>query len=298
MNYLITGASGFIGKHLVTYLISQGNSVNYLGRIRSTQLDSRAAFHWWPAGEPPPLSSVPRVDVVVNLAGETIAQRWTEKAKREIRASRVERTRALVDGIRNMRHKPATLISASAVGYYGDRGDEVLTEDSAPGSDFLADLCVEWEREAQRAGEIGLRVIPIRIAMVLGKGGGALPQMLQPFRWGLGGKFGDGRQWMSWIHVRDLIRLIVFAAETPAISGPLNASSPNPVRNAEFAEELGQAVHRPAKLTIPRFAMKLALGEMAESVLASTRAIPKAAQQAGFAFEFPELGAALREAVG
>src|SRR5579875_1294618 len=150
MNYLITGASGFIGKHLVTYLISQGNSVNYLGRIRSTQLDSRAAFHWWPAGEPPP-SSVPRVDVVVNLAGETIAQRWTEKAKREIRASRVERTRALVDGIRNMRHKPATLISASAVGYYGDRGDEVLTEDSAPGSDFLADLCVEWEREAQRA---------------------------------------------------------------------------------------------------------------------------------------------------
>ncbi|MGH9583500.1 MAG: TIGR01777 family oxidoreductase, partial [Bryobacteraceae bacterium] len=298
MNYLITGATGFIGRRLAGYLLARGDSVNYLGRTRSQALDSRAAFHCWPRGEPPPLDSVLRTDTVVHLAGETVAQRWTPETKREIRRSRIERTRALVDGLRELKHKPQTLISASAVGYYGDRGDEVLTEASAPGHDFLADLCAAWEREAARAAEFGMRVVSVRIGVVLGREGGALPKMLRPFRLGLGGRLGSGRQWMSWIDADDLIRLIVFAAETPAVSGALNGSSPRPVRSAEFTEELARALRRPAKLAVPAFALKLLLGEMSEVVLASTRAAPEAAQRAGFGFEFSDLAGALRHVVG
>lgn len=295
MNYLITGATGFIGRRLVDFLLSRGDAVNYLGRTRSTRLDSRAAFHCWPEGEPPPLNSVPRTDAMIHLAGETVAQRWTPDVKRKIRESRVGRTRALVAGLREVKYGPRVLISASAIGYYGDRGDEILTEASAPGRGFLADVCVEWEREAQRATEFGVRVVQMRSAVVLGRDGGALSKMLGPFRLGLGGKLGGGRQWMSWIDIHDLIRLMVFAAETSSISGPLNGSSPQPVRNADFTQELGRVMHRPAKMAVPAFALKLALGEMAESVLGSTRVIPDAALRAGFAFEYPHLGAALRK---
>lgn len=298
MNFLITGATGFIGRKLVNFLLARGDSVNYLARTRSATLDSRCAFYCWPEGGPPPLNSVPRPHAIIHLAGETIAQRWTARAKSEIRRSRIERTRALVDAVRDLKHKPEVLVSAAAIGYYGDRGEEVLTEESAPGKGFLPDLCIEWEREAKRAAEFGLRVVSVRIGVVLGKEGGALPKMLRPFRLGLGGRVASGRQWMSWIDADDLVRILVFAAETPSISGPLNGTSPQPVRNAEFTGELARALRRPARMAVPAFALKLSLGEMSEVLLASERVIPEAAQKAGFSFEFSDLRAALRHALG
>ncbi len=298
MNYLITGATGFIGQRLVAHLLASGNEVNYLGPTRSNTLDSRAAFHCWNRGEAPPLNSVPTFDVLVNLAGEPIAQRWTDDIKRRIYSSRVEGTRKLVTAIGDLKHKPSVLISASAVGYYGDRGDEILKESSAPGDDFLAKVCIDWEREALRGREFGLRVAPVRIAAVLGREGGALKQMLTPFRLGMGGRFGSGRQWMSWIHVDDLARLFVFAAENSGAAGPLNGSSPEPVRNGDFVRALGRALHRPAVLPLPKFALKLALGEVADFLVGSVRVIPEATERAGFQFKFPQLGGALEALVG
>ncbi len=294
MNYLITGATGFIGGKLVSALLSGGHRVNYLGRKRSKELDSRAAFHCWNAEEKPPLNSVPRLDAVIHLAGEPIAQRWTKEVKQRIYDSRVAKTRSLVSTIGELRYKPAVLVCASAVGYYGNRGDEILTEESSPGSGFLADLCVKWEQEAFKAQEFGLRVVPIRIATVLGREGGALRKMLTPFKLGLGGKFGSGRQWMPWIHINDLVRLFIFAAENSSVSGPLNGSSPLAVTNAEFTKVLAGVLGRPAPWTIPKFALKLDLGEMADFVFDSLRVAPKATEQTGFRFEHPELREALQ----
>jgi hypothetical protein len=298
MNYLIIGATGFLGTNLVNTLLDTGNEVNYLGRKRSTRLDSRAAYFCWQPGEAPPMDAMPRLDAVVNLAGEPIAQRWNTGVKRRIRESRIQLTHQLVEGLGSLKHKPSVLVNASAVGYYGDRGDEILTEASGPGSGFLAELCVDWEREAFRAAEFGLRVSVVRTGVVLGREGGALRQMLPPFRWGLGGQFGSGRQWMPWIHVRDLIRLFVFAAEANQIGGPINASAPKPVRNAEFTRELARALHRPALFAIPRFALRAALGEMTEFLFASSHMVPKAPEDAGFQFEFRSLDSALRDLLG
>jgi uncharacterized protein len=294
MNYLITGASGFIGRKLVHLLLSAGHSVDYLGRQRSTSLDSRTAFHCWIPGEKPPLSSVPPVDAIIHLAGEPVAQRWTPEVKQRIYTSRVEGTRRLVSAIGELRHKPAVLVTASAVGYYGDRGDEVLTESGAPSTDFLAKLCVDWEREATRARELGVRVVPIRIGIVLGRDGGALKQMMTPFRLGIGGRLGNGRQWVPWIHVDDLLRLFVFAASNSSIDGVLNGSSPEPVRNAAFTSSLADALHRPAILPVPKFVLKIAVGELADYMFASVRVMPEAAKQSGFKFDYPELYGALK----
>jgi uncharacterized protein len=294
MTFLITGATGFIGKKLANLLLARGDAVNYLGRARSPQLDSRVAYHPWNnVKELPPLNSVPRLDAVVHLAGEPIAQRWTRAAKKRIYSSRVEGTRQLVTAIGNLRYKPKVLVSASAIGYYGDRGDETLIERSAWGNGFLTEVCRDWEREALRAREFGLRVVTPRFATVLGREGGALPKMLTPFRLGLGGKFGDGRQWMSWIHINDLLRLLLFAVENQAATGALNASSPRPVTNAEFTRTLAAAMRRPAVLSVPKIAVKLALGEMANLVFESLRVLPQATQQAGFRFEQPKLAGAL-----
>jgi len=294
MDYLITGATGFIGQSLVARLLEGGNEVNYLARKRTKTLDSRAAFHLWTPGELPPLDSVPTSDIVINLVGEPVAQRWDESAKRRIYESRVDGTRKLVSAMAGLRHKPSVLISASATGYYGNRGAEILTETSAPGTDFLADVCVQWEREALRARELGLRVVLIRIAPVLGRGGGVLPKMLPIFRLGLGGKLARGTQWMPWIHMDDLARLFLFAAEHADMEGPFNASAPQPVTNAEFTRALGRALHRPACFSVPKFALRLALGEAANPMTASERVLPKAAQEAGFDFRYPEIGGALR----
>jgi uncharacterized protein (TIGR01777 family) len=299
MTYLLTGATGFIGTRLTEMLLAKGSSVFYLGRKRSRQLDSRAAFQLWkdPAGTVAPLDSVPRFDAVIHLAGEPIAQRWTSDVKRKIRESRTLTTRNLVEGIARLRQRPRVLISASAIGFYGDRGDERLTESSGPGAGFLAELCQEWEREAAQARELGLRVVSVRTGVVLAKEGGALAQMLRPFRLGVGGTLGNGKQWMSWIHRDDLVRLLRWAAENETVAGALNGTAPEPVTNRDFTKALAKALHRPAVIPIPKFALRAALGEIADFLFDSVRAIPSAAESGGFSFLYPRLGDALRAAL-
>jgi uncharacterized protein len=297
MNFLLTGASGFIGRTLVKRLLATGHEVNYLARERSRHVDMRAAFHFWRPGEPPPLDSVPRCDAIINLAGEPIAQRWNEEVKHRLWTSRVDGTRLLLESVGGMRNRPRVLVSASATGYYGDRGDEVLTESSAPGDDFLANMCVHWEKEAWRGREMGMRVVPIRIAAVLGKNGGALPTMLGPFRLGLGGRFGSGRQWMPWIHLDDIVRLLMFAAESE-VEGPLNGSSPGLVTNGQFTNTFAKAIHRPAIFPVPRLALRMVLGELADFLFASERVVPERTEGAGFRFEHPELKSALKSILG
>ncbi len=294
MNYLITGASGFVGTALVDRLLASEQSVNYLGRKRGQNLDTRAAYFCWSGADEPPLNCMGRLDAVIHLAGEPVAQRWTRDVKQRIYESRIIGTRQLVNAIGKLKYKPSVLVSASAVGYYGDRGSEALTEESAPGSGFLADLCVEWEKEATAAREFGLRVVPVRIAIVLGAGG-ALKRMAAPFRFGLGGKLGSGKQWMPWIHIQDLIRMLVFAATESQIAGPLNGSSPNPITNAEFTRELARVLHRPAFLTVPRWALRIAAGEIADDLVASARVLPQAALRSGFDFTYGTVDIALRD---
>ena len=294
MNYLVTGATGFIGRKLVAQIAARpGSTITYLARKRSPNLPGIAMFQSWGTGEIPSLEAVPPPDVVFHLAGEPIAQRWTPEVKQRLYSSRVDGTRSLVAALRALNKRDITLVSASATGYYGDRGNEILTETSKPGDDFLARLCVDWEREASSARAAGFRVVPVRISVVFGPNGGALPKMLEPFRMGLGAKFGSGRQWMSWIHVDDLVKLMLLAADRPELNGPLNGSSPEPVTNAEFTKTLGGIIHRPAFLSAPRALMRLALGEMAEFLFASQRVVPEATQEAGFQFAYPNLRHAL-----
>lgn len=293
MDVLVTGASGFIGQKIVSQLLGRGDTVHYLARRRSEHVDGRAAFHSWDGQTLPALRNVPHIDAVVHLMGEPIAQRWTPEVKEKIRHSRVDSTRQLVAAMAAMQNRPKVLVCASAVGYYGNRGDEVLTEASMPGKSFLADVCVNWEYEALRARQLGVRVAIIRIATVLGKEGGALPQMLTPFRLGVGGRFGSGRQWMSWVHVDDLVRLFLFAADHE-VAGVLNGAAPQPVTNADFTKMLARALHRPALIPIPRFALKMVLGEMSDFLFDSLRVVPEATQRAGFAFQQADLAAALK----
>jgi uncharacterized protein (TIGR01777 family) len=230
----------------------------------------------------------------VNLAGEPLVQRWNEEAKRRIRESRVEGTRRLVAEIAARAERPQTLVSASAVGYYGSRGDEVLTEASPQGTGFLAEVCAQWEEAANEGRALGMRIVKLRIGMVLGKGG-ALARMLPAFRWCAGGPLGRGTQWVSWIHVEDVLRLIEFALEESRVFGVLNATAPNPVTNRQFTTALGRALHRPAILPVPAFALKLALGEVATVLLDSQRVLPRAALDRGFRFCHHEVGAALED---
>ncbi len=297
MTYLVTGATGFIGTRLVEHLLARGDAVYYLARKSSSKLPSQASFHPWDVSQKPELNALSRIDVIFHLVGEPIAQRWSDAVKKRIYDSRVDGTRRLVSAIRELRHKPRALISSSAIGYYGDRGDEVLTESKGAGAGFLAEVCRDWEREASRARDLGVRVVPIRTATVLGRGGGALKSMLPPFRLGIGGKFGNGSQWTSWIQIEDLVRLYMFAADNTAVNGVLNGSSPQPLTNAQFTRALGRVLHRPTFVPMPRFAMKLMLGEMSDFLFTSLRVVPEAAEQAGFQFQYPEIEAALNSAV-
>jgi len=278
MNVAITGASGFIGRAVAENLRDSGHIV------RAVSL--RGGL------EPGALAGV---NAVVHLAGEPVAQRWTAAARDRILRSRVEGTRALVAAMRGQ--PPQVLISASAVGYYGSRGDEVLTESAPPADDFLGRVAAAWEEAAQAAESLGVRVARLRIGVVLGPGGGALARMLPPFRLGVGGRLGSGHQWMSWIHIDDLIALIAFLMKESTVRGAFNATSPFPVTNREFTRALAEAVHRPAILPVPAFALRWMFGEMSEVLLASQRAFPDAAQRAGFVFEHPDIYAVLAKLV-
>jgi hypothetical protein len=262
-------------------------------------MDSRAAFQPWtnPELTLAPLDSVPRCDAIINLAGEPISQRWTTEVKKKIEESRALATRNLIAGIARLSHKPRVLVSASAVGYYGNRGNEMLTEDAPAGSGFLAELCRSWEREAARASELGLRVVRIRSGMVLAKSGGALAHMLPPFRLGVGGPFGNVKQWVSWIHRDDLVRMFRWAAENEEVSGAVNGTAPEPVTNRAFTRTLAAALHRPALIPVPKAALKILLGEMSDFLFDSIRAIPAASERQGFSFSHRRLDTAIAAAL-
>lgn len=295
MNITLTGASGFIGRRLMKLLSSSGHNLHVLSRHAGTNLPPGVKISVWDAtGGLPPEPSVRDAECVIHLAGEPVAQRWTAESKRRIRESRVQGTRSLVEAMSKLAEPPRALICASAIGYYGSRGDEILTEASPPGSDFLSELCIAWEGEAASAEQLGVRVVRIRIGMVLAPHGGALVRMLPPFRLGLGGRLGNGRQWMSWIHLDDLCEMFRFAAEHQ-VRGAMNGVAPNSVPNADFTRALASAVHRPALFPVPAFALRALFGEMAEVLLSSQRVVPKGAEQAGFQFRFPQLGPALSD---
>jgi len=293
MKIAITGASGFIGRRLMKLLAARGHRLHVLSRHAVTNLPAGVQLSVWdPLLGPAPEDALLDADAVLHLAGEPVAQRWTAAAKQRIRDSRVVGTSHLVAALADCSPRPATLVCASAIGYYGSRGDELLSEDSAPGTGFLADVCVGWEREAAKAEALGMRVTRIRTGVVLDPRGGALKPMLAPFRFGLGGPLGGGRQWMSWIHASDLAEMFRFALENPA-PPVLNGVAPGSVTNAEFTRALATALHRPAFLPVPKLALRMLFGEMADMLLASQRVAPVAAEAAGFQFQHPQLAEAL-----
>lgn len=279
MHIAITGGSGFIGRVIASRLRLAGHTL--------TSVSLRTA---------PRPEAFANCDAVVHLAGEPVAQRWTAAARRRIRDSRMQGTRDVLAALEQQ--PPRVFVSASAVGYYGSRKDEILTEESAPGADFLASVCVDWEQEARAAETFGVRVVTARFGMVLGPGGGALARLLLPFKMGVGGRLGTGRQWMSWIHLDDVAALVEFAILTPALRGPVNATAPNPVTNAEFTRALAAALHRPAIFPVPPIALKLLFGEMSQMLLGGQRVIPEAALRAGFRFRYPDVGPALAASLG
>ena len=276
MNIAITGASGFIGRRLTDRLSAVGHTVRAIS-VRE---------------EPPP-EKLAGTGAVIHLAGEPVSQRWTPEVKRRIRDSRVQGTLNLIRPLSTVSERPSVLVSASAIGIYGDRGSEVLTETSSPGNGFLAEVCREWEAQADLAKPLGMRVVKIRIGIVLGKSGGALAKMLPAFRYFAGGRLGSGTQWMSWVHLDDLVELMRYAVEHP-LRGVVNGTAPNPVTNREFTAELASALSRPAIVPVPKFALKLAFGEMGEILTQSQRVLPRAALASGFHFRYPDLGPALR----
>jgi len=294
MNVTLTGATGFVGSHLVAKLLAGGHQVHVLGRRRSPKLPASVSFSEWNAASEPPPDSVAGADAVIHLAGEPVAQRWTSQAKARIRDSRVEGTRLLVNALSGQPRRPAVFVCASAIGIYGSRGDEALTETSAPGQGFLAQVVTDWESVAQAAEPLSIRVVSVRFGIVLGQGG-ALAKMLPAFRLGIGGRIGSGRQWMSWIHIADAVDLILLALSNSTLKGPVNTTSPQPVTNLEFTRVLAAALHRPAIFPVPEAALKLLFGEMASMLLGSQRVLPKAAEAAGFRFRYAELRPALEE---
>jgi uncharacterized protein (TIGR01777 family) len=291
---LVTGGSGLIGAALLSLLKPQGCQIVRLVRGRAQGASEVA----WDPGRPISPQAVSGFDAVVHLAGESIVGRWTEEKKRKIHDSRVQPTRNLAEALAAAEGKPSVFVSSSAIGYYGDRGDELLTEASPAGNQFLSSVCREWEAAAAPAQQAGIRTANIRTGVVLSIGGGALPQMVTPFKMFVGGKIGSGRQWWSWIHIADHVQAIWHILTNDSLQGPVNLVSPNPVTNAQFTDALAKALRRPAIFPMPAFAARLAFGEMADALLlASQRVKPENLEKSGFVFEHPELADALKQII-
>ncbi|CAN5784087.1 hypothetical protein BH23GEM3_BH23GEM3_06010 [soil metagenome] len=289
----VSGSTGLIGSALVDSLRRDGHQIRRM--VRSRPSPGSEHILWDPESGTLDPGALVGVDAVVHLAGENVGERWTAEKKARIRDSRVRGTRLLAEAIAALDEPPRVLVCASAVGIYGDRGDEILDEDSRAGLDFLARVGQEWEAASEPAAECGARVVKLRFGVVLSPRGGALEKMLLPFRIGVGGKVGSGQQWMSWISLTDAVAAIRFALETATLEGPVNTVAPHPVTNAEFTGALGDVLGRPTVMTVPAFALRLAYGEMADAtLLASQRARPRKLQEAGFRFQHPELRDALR----
>ena len=299
MKILITGATGFIGKALVKALLQHGHTLIVVSRsARQSEFEEGGRVRhiiWNPEDEKTILKEVDGVDAVINLAGEPIAQRWTSKRKDKLLKSRVRAIRIIHQSIKAATVKPTVLINASAIGYYGPRGNEALAEETTSGSGFLAEVCKIWEAHAIRVEDFNVRVVRLRIGIVLDQEGGALKMMLPPFKMGLGGWLGSGNQWFSWIHREDLIRLVLFCLDHEQIKGAVNAVSPLPVTNKAFSLVLAQVLNRPCLFPVPAFALKLMMGDMSEMLLTGQRVIPKKTQEFGFSYQYPDIRRALEE---
>ena len=297
MRILMTGASGLVGTALAAGLRADGATVNRL--VRPGGAASAGDVAWNPETGEMNLAAAEGADAVVNLAGASIGGgRWTAKRKELLRSSRVDLTKRLVAELARLEAPPKILVSASAIGFYGDRGEESLTEASAGGQDFLAAISREWEAAAMKAEQFGIRTVIARFGVILSKNGGALPRMLTPFKLGVGGRIGSGKQWMSWVALDDVVGAIRFAIGDAAVRGPVNVVAPNPARNAEFTRVLARVLRRPAIFPAPAFALRLLLGEMADALLLSSqRVVPQKLSERGFRFQYAELEAALRRAL-
>lgn len=299
MRFLITGATGFLGQHLWKALREAGHEGTVLARDAkraSTILSGARVLEWSGTVGLPPEEAFEGVDVVVNLAGESVARRWTDERKRRFRDSRVLPTRALVERMQTLTNKPGAFVSIAGTGRYGNRGDEVLTESSSAGTGFLAKLSQEWETSALAAEALGVRTVVLRMGVVLAGDGGFLPRILTPFRLGVGGRLGNGRQYFPWIHLTDAIGLLMHLAAKSDMRGPVNGVAPEPVTNAEFTTTLGRVLGRPTALGVPAFLLKMTFGQMAdELMLAGQRVSPVRALEAGYHFEFPLLAPALAD---
>ena len=300
MKVLVTGATGFVGKEVVKQLLANGAQINVLTRNvakAALKMGSQCNyFQWQDTSLLPPLEAFEGVDGVINLMGEGIAdKRWDEEQKKKIYESRITGTASLVEAMEGLKDRPKVLVSTSAVGIYGERANEEITEASSLADDFLANVCKDWEREASRALELGVRVVTIRTGVVLGRGGGALKKMLPPFKLGLGGKLGSGQQYMSWIHLNDLATMYIEALKNPEMQGPYNGTAPYPVTNEEFTKCLGKALKRPTFATVPAVALKFLFGEMSAVLLEGQKVLPVKFKEMKFRFQYPTLEKALKE---
>jgi len=301
MKILVSGSSGLVGTALGSVLARAGHTVCRLVRPQSAAGEGATegfAVAWDPATGELGGAGV-GADAVVNLAGVSIADgRWTKQRKELLRASRIDTTRALVNALAKMNARPSVLVSASAIGFYGNRGDETLTEESKPGTGFLSGLSQEWEAEALKAEALGIRVVLARFGIILAREGGALPKMLTPFKLGLGGRLGSGKQWMSWVTLEDAVGILRFVIENAPLRGAINVVSPQPLQNAAFTKALAKAMHRPALFPAPAFALRLALGEMADALLLSSqRVLPQVLEKTGYQFVHSDLSTALKNLV-